>query len=84
MSQFVKALPKGKTLLTGVIKTQAGELLPYAETLAPDASRLAFLFIQEIAHIPIPAFDDVFGKLGYSGPNQWRVYRHFAHHAARM
>ena len=80
----VKALPKGQTRMVGFIRTQAGEMLGFTEIIDSDARRLAFNAYTGFADIEIPSFDDIFGKIGYTGADQWRVYRHFAHHAARM
>lgn len=34
--------------------------------------------------LPIPDPSDIFGKLGYTSPEQRSVFRHFAFHASRM
>ena len=80
----VRALKDGKTRMVGHIKTQSGELLDFTEVIDSDACRIAFNACRDDADIIIPSYDDIFGLIGYSGPCQWRVYRHFAHHAARM
>jgi len=80
----VKALRNGQTRLVGQIRTMAGECIGFTEVLSADACRIAFGAYADSADIVIPSFDDIFGKLGYSGSDQWRVYYHFAHHIARM
>lgn len=80
----VHALTTGQTRITGTIRTMSGESLAFCEVIADDASRVAFNLHEAHATVTVPAMDDIFGKLGYTGADQWRVYRHFCHHAARF
>ena len=80
----VMAILNGQTRIVGHIRTMAGELLDFTEVIDSDACRIHFGAYQSQADIVIPSMDDVFGKVGYTGADQWRIWRHFAHHAARM
>ena len=80
-----RSIGKLKTQISGKIKTLAGEFLDYCEVVQ-DGVRISCNYYDSSSNfdVQIKDFDEIFGKIGYSGSEQWRIWRHYVHHAARF
>ena len=80
-----RAINNLKSQISGKIKTLSGESLDYCEVIS-DGIRVSVNYYDASSNedISIKDYDDIFGKIGYTGSEQWRIWRHYIHHIVRF